>query len=320
MPFDSLEVPSIEFTRLHFRLQAASAISLPPFPGSVFRGGFGAALRKACCTLEENNCADCMLKTSCVYSAVFETSEHNVKNTGYKLSDYPRPFIIEPWFPVQNIVNPGDLFSCRVVVIGDALKYLPYFVLAFANLGRTGLGKSRGLFVVKKATCSFDPFRKTVFDGDSEQFVNSPETLTFDSFFRNRRNKEEMELFFETPIRIKNESAIAKDLDFELLMKNLFRRITLLIDVCRGKPLELDFNALLSKAKSVETVTSDLYWYSWSRYSAKQKQAMEMGGMLGSIVFRGDLTPFEPFISLGQHLHVGKACTFGLGKYHLKSL
>jgi len=44
-------------------------------------------------------------------------------------------------------------------------------------------------------------------------------------------------------------------------------------------------------------------------------QRMPFGGRLGEIAFEGDLTPFWPFLVLGEHVHVGKKTSFGFGQY-----
>ena len=46
---------------------------------------------------------------------------------------------------------------------------------------------------------------------------------------------------------------------------------------------------------------------------------MKLGGFLGRISFKGDLEEFLPVIKAGEYLHVGKACTFGLGKYEIET-
>ncbi|MDR2218961.1 MAG: CRISPR system precrRNA processing endoribonuclease RAMP protein Cas6 [Methylobacillus sp.] len=58
-------------------------------------------------------------------------------------------------------------------------------------------------------------------------------------------------------------------------------------------------------------------WWHWARYSSRQQRKMVLGGMVGTRKLSGDLTPFLPFLHIGQWLHVGKGATFGLGGYHL---
>jgi len=42
---------------------------------------------------------------------------------------------------------------------------------------------------------------------------------------------------------------------------------------------------------------------------------MPIGGVIGRWHLKGPLDDFWPFIHLGQWLHVGKKCSFGLGRY-----
>ena len=44
---------------------------------------------------------------------------------------------------------------------------------------------------------------------------------------------------------------------------------------------------------------------------------MQLGGLVGSANYAGDLAAFLPFVALGVFLHVGKNATFGLGKYRV---
>ena len=69
-----------------------------------------------------------------------------------------------------------------------------------------------------------------------------------------------------------------------------------------------------------ETLGSDkhLTWRDWTRYSCRQQQKMELGGVVGSWQLTGELAPFLPFLHLGQWLHVGKEAVFGLGGYDLE--
>jgi CRISPR/Cas system endoribonuclease Cas6 (RAMP superfamily) len=42
---------------------------------------------------------------------------------------------------------------------------------------------------------------------------------------------------------------------------------------------------------------------------------MKLGGLIGSIVYYGPISPFRSLINVGELLHVGKGTSFGLGKY-----
>ena len=68
----------------------------------------------------------------------------------------------------------------------------------------------------------------------------------------------------------------------------------------------------------VEVGDRDLHWYDWERYSGRQEARMKMGGLMGGTSFRGDLAPLWPLIAMGEHLHVGKGTSFGLGKYEVE--
>jgi len=47
---------------------------------------------------------------------------------------------------------------------------------------------------------------------------------------------------------------------------------------------------------------------------------MELGGLIGEVGFEGNLTPFLPYLLLGDKIHAGKNTSFGLGKYSIQVL
>lgn len=85
-----------------------------------------------------------------------------------------------------------------------------------------------------------------------------------------------------------------------------------------GAELDLDFRGLIAAAEEVETVTSDLRWYDWERYSVRQDTRMKLGGVVGRGTYKGDLQSFLPLLHLGEVVHVGKGTSFGLGKYEIE--
>ncbi|MGN0008087.1 MAG: CRISPR system precrRNA processing endoribonuclease RAMP protein Cas6 [Desulfovibrionaceae bacterium] len=73
--------------------------------------------------------------------------------------------------------------------------------------------------------------------------------------------------------------------------------------------------SLLDRADAVETVESCLFWKDWTRYSSRQQTSMQLGGLQGSIRYRGCLEAFLPFLELAAAaVHIGKQTSFGPGQ------
>ncbi len=309
---------NIKLTKLKFHLIAKDQIYLPKFSGSTLRGGFGHALRRACCTMQRGQeCSDCMLKTLCVYASVFETSCAHVSGKGYNLSDYPRLFIIEPPFFSRNRFMPGESFSCNLVLMGKAVEFLPYFVFAFMEMGNSGIGAGRGRYRIDRVTDFHGDNDSVIFDGTAERFTETgPNIETLPEPLYGKAGTRIL-LNFKTPTRIKTGNHLTAELDFRLFMQNLFRRLSLLTFVVTGSLPDLDYKKLLENASEVGCSESDLSWYDWKRYSGRQKNTMKLGGFVGTVMFEGEIGEFMPFVKAGESIHIGKACTFGLGKYEI---
>jgi hypothetical protein len=124
--------------RLH--LLADSAVRLPAYAGSAWRGALGHALRRTVCVTGGRHCPDCLLYRSCVYPYVFETPppEHAAKLRKYPAA--PHPFVMEPW-PDGREVAPGVAFGVDLVLIGRGQGQLAYFIEALRRAGQGGIGK-----------------------------------------------------------------------------------------------------------------------------------------------------------------------------------
>jgi CRISPR-associated endoribonuclease Cas6 len=133
-----------------------------------------------------------------------------------------------------------------------------------------------------------------------------------------RGKAEAISLLFLTPTRILYNAHLTLDLEFHIFIRNLLRRLSLISYFhCNVDPSGWDFRAIIEKAKTITTITRDLRWYDWQRYSGRQESRIKMGGFIGNITFGGDTNPFMPLIRAGEILHVGKGTAFGLGKYRL---
>jgi CRISPR-associated endoribonuclease Cas6 len=128
----------------------------------------------------------------------------------------------------------------------------------------------------------------------------------------------EITLQFITPTRITEKNQLTNQLSFELLLRNLLRRGSLLAEVHAppGRPWPIDFSSVLEYGRAnVELRSSNLTWYDWERFSNRQQRRINLKGFIGTVRYHGELTPFLPLIELGHFIHIGKNTSFGMGYY-----
>ena len=71
---------------------------------------------------------------------------------------------------------------------------------------------------------------------------------------------------------------------------------------------------LLALAEKVRTVHEEIKVERMERYSNRTNAKMDLSGLIGTIEYEGDLTPFVPWVYAAQRLHIGRNTTFGMGK------
>ena len=303
------------YGKYHYYCRFESEAVLPFYKGSTFRGVFGRALKKVVCALRKQECSQCLLKQRCVYALVFETPDA-VLAPGSKISAVPHPFVIEPPLTTETMFSEGSSFDFSLILFGGVNHSLPYFVYAFEQMGRIGIGKrvkgKRGNFTLKKVkhggqTLYSDDDRK-LNAVDSQEFLSVPEKNDC------REGGTRLKLDLETPLRIKYENRLKADLPFHVLVRAMLRRVSSLLNCYgNGEPL-LDYKSLVKRAREVSIAESDLQWFDWKRYSHRQDKSMLMGGLVGSILYEGNIGEFIPLFDFSAKAHIGKQTAFGLGK------
>lgn len=304
----------IKFLTLEFKLKSIDEIKLPSFKGSSFRGGFGKALKSVVCTLKTKECGECILREKCLYAYVFETIPPSSSKMMRKYKASPHPFIIEPPFTDKKIFEKGEDLSFKFILLGKAIDYLPYFIYAFCEFGKYGIGRERGKFEVEKVL-DRDKIIYSIEDGK----VLTPETGQFELNLDEDIEKEgkgTITFNFITPTRIVEKENLLKEVDFQTIVRYLLRRISLISYFhCGIDPTNWQFKRIIEIAKEVKTIESNLKWYDWERYSSRQKGRMKLGGFIGEVTFEGEIVKFLSLIKAGEILHLGKGTSFGLGKY-----
>ncbi len=299
-------------------------IILPKYKGSTFRGGFGHAFKKVVCVSFHKDCSECLLKEKCIYSYVFETPIPKDTTIMRKYPYAPHPFVIEPPLNEKTEFDKNDDLDFGLTLIGRAIDYLPYFIFTFDELGRIGLGKGRGKYLLKevkniiKNNDTVEEF--VIYKGNDKILNNKYKILSSKDIINQTKKfskKERIELQFITPTRIKYKNKLISELEFHILIRNLLRRISLLSYFHCNEELNINFKDVIEKSKEIIKEDSNLTWYDWERYSYRQEERMSLGGFIGNVTFKGNIKDYLPLILLGQYTHVGKGTSFGLGKYKI---
>ena len=151
----SISCRFLSFSYSCFRVEfcAVEPVRLPLYKGSTLRGAFGHSFRAVACSNRHLGCQDCGQKYECAYSYVFETPPPPTAKILKKYPHAPHPFIIDPPLDRKDDFLAGDNISYHLILIGEAIKYLPVFILTFERMGERGLGVQRGRFELRKVFC-----------------------------------------------------------------------------------------------------------------------------------------------------------------------
>jgi len=307
---------NVNFAEFLFNIKPAQEIIFKKFKGATIRGGFGYSFKKLVCIFKEKkDCKNCCLTKNCVYSQLFESSSDE-KRKFLEFEEIPRPFVIEPPYTSKTIYKEN--FPLKLILVGKAIKYFPYFFLSFQNLGKIGLGISRQTFTIKEVVQIY-PERKNIYT-DTEEFLSSieiPEKKN--SLYFKEKISDKIKLNFISPTRIKFQGKFISIPEFHHLVRNLIRRITFLSYYWCDYKIEYDWKNLTKEASDIKIENCKIKWVDLERYSSRQKTKMKMGGFVGNIEYKGSIEKFLPLIYLGSYLHIGKNTTFGLGKYIIEN-
>ena len=315
---------NFKFAQYRFTYTVQEPLKMPSYTGNIFRGRFGYLLRHIACIGDtEESCKEkCQHPNKCIYSKCFETPVPDDSPILRGQPFAPHPFVLQPPRTGKLDYAPGDTFTCNLTLIGDAINLLPWIAFAFYLMGerRIGLQGRRGQCLLEKVEslpANHNQQPQTIFTAETEMLTDEGLILCLDDVMETAPDvTDAIELEFITSTSIKVDGKWTSHLTFELLIRNLLRRIRFLSYFHCGEDLDIDAHALLKAADDI-THQSNLRWIRKDRYSYRTEKSVPMGGFIGKIRFEGDLKPFLPFICLGEYLHIGHHTAFGFGQYRI---
>ena len=317
---------NLKFEKFRFHIEPINSIIFPSFKGQTIRGAFGHTLRKLFCVKKElKSCTECLLYGECIYAYIFE-SPNIVKEPFFlsATSSVPHPFVIEPPLDGKLEYKAGENFSFDIVLIGKAINYIPYIILVFREIGKKGLGIKRSKFILKSVSGIKGEKEISIYNGDKDILhkdtlnrLFSEESFSFIEKIEKKFNV--LTLNFITPVRLIEKKIILKNLEFYNILKSLLIRIALLSFFHCGNKPEIEINSLVEEAKSITVTQSNLKWLEWTHFSPRMKEEVKLGGLIGEVSFKGNFSKWLTILKIGEIIHIGKATSFGFGKYEIKT-
>ena len=334
-------------------LVALEPVELSAFSAATLRGAFGWSFKRMVCYQPQvKTCEGCLLRGQCPYPRVFEPLPP--PGTIYAAQERAvAPYVLRrPLDPAQEAprrYGAGEAIIFEVVLMGWANGMLPYFALALQQLEEQGVGRGRGRVMVAaidllpppqplphpnppqagegaESSSTSQPFRPQVEAGQGGAIrlfsAQTPGSIENHGGWPARQwisstpAPAQVTVQYVSPTRLQSEGRVQGEPNFAVLYRALLRRVSALCTVHTAQMWETDFAGLATLAQGVQTVAASMKREERQRHSDRQGE-MEFWGAEGIMVYQGELAPFWPLLQLGQVLHVGKNCTFGLGRYLL---
>jgi hypothetical protein len=365
-----------ELLALTFTIISRESLELPrDLLENTFRGAFGNYFRQLVCTPSCHTAMRCPLPASCPYKAIFEPSQLPTANRLSKNHDIPRPFIFE--FCPDNYeagsvgtrittpvptpaasrhhdqtvetqtYGPGARLQFRLLLIGKAVEYLPYFVLSFREVERKGLGLNRALCELEGIDSDVRLSIVETFPGgrsappDSpgtelesvyssrDQMVRVPRIPTMERYVDRRmpelqcrtEKTTNLAVHFLTPTSLRYEGREVRAPEFHHFFKRLRDRVNSLCTFHGPGPVDADFKGLGNLSEKVKTLYTDVRWVRRTRFSSRRGLRHELSGFVGKCVYdfsflsQGAYEDFLPWLLAGELLHVGKYTVWGNGRF-----
>lgn len=288
----------LDFVALRLRARALQPFALEN-PYSDLHGGFGLMLHA---------------HLRPIYEDLFGAQQDSADVRGY---------VLRPGNGLNGRVEAGGDFDIELVLVGPASRHAASCLEALAMLGVNGLTQARHRFEITEIQACHPQGEQTVWSADVGWNVKALAPQPAAELLADRTNATSVLIDFTTPLRLKKGDGFLHTCPTpRIFIERLLGRMQLLATQQTGVPLltrELKIS-LLAQAEGVRVVQDTLEWVRLERYSARQKQRMENGGLLGLMLFEGALGELEGWMRLGSWLHVGAKTTFGLGRYRMNVL
>lgn len=237
------------------------------------------------------------------------------------LGDWPRPFVFRAGHLDGCTIAAGATFFFDLHLFDMRSPAIAYLVLAFAQLGREGLGPGRrraSLTDVWQLNEAGEPGAR-IFDGQSllahEQI--SPLLLNLDPC---PKQVERVLVRFVSPTELKGGQQLIERPEFGILAARIRDRVSTLRALYDDGPLAIDFRGFAERASVVRIVRCEIEPVAIERRSSRTGQVHSIGGFIGEAEYAGALGEFVPYLQAARWTGVGRQTVWGKGEVRAEDL
>lgn len=281
----------LDFLAMAFACRSAGGFRLDN-PYSDLHGGFGLMLHAA---------------WPLVYQELFGAQADSAS---------VRAYVLRPGPALAGALGPGEAFSFELLLYGPAVRHAAACAEALAQLGINGLTPARHRFAVEAIERLSPTGRSPLWTPADGWRLGNLAPVAAAELLERPFPADRWQLQLLTPLAIKSGNQLLRAAPAPTaFFERLLGRAQLLATQQSGGPL-LDGDskrALLAAAGALQPAGADCRWQELTRYSARQRQRSEFGGLLGSLAFAGSPGPLSGWLHLAPWLHVGSKTSFGFG-------
>lgn len=303
--------------RLQFR--ACGEIRFGPgLAGNVFRGAFGAALRRSACPEPACVPAECARAACCPYLALFEPPKPPGWPSGF--GNPPRGLVFRAHHLDGAVVHPGEAFHIDLHLFDVSARALACCVRSVRRIGEQGLGPARGRAVLECAVSLAEdrsPRRLLPLDPEGTP-AGAVEPMALD-LSRPAAAARRAVVRFVTPTELKTGNGLAATPVFSVLMARIRDRVSALRALYGPGALPIDFRDFAARAASVRLVSASLRHVAAERRSARTGRRHPIGGFVGEAEYEGELAGFLPYLRAARWTGVGRQTVWGKGAIELEA-
>ncbi|RSK26560.1 CRISPR system precrRNA processing endoribonuclease RAMP protein Cas6 [Bacillus sp. HMF5848] len=312
-----IELQTLE---LVFQLEAQASGNMPYNSGSVFRGVIGNELHRKSCIFPNNSCENCQYIKECSYGSLFQPVSDVFAPKYMKTMKYlTPPFLIEPPLFLHGRWKKGEEKQITIKLFGQLTKKQIFDIIdSLFTMGKLGVGPDRITFNVVQA---YKILSDSIHDSllDQGQIIITKLIMENRSWATHEEVSEPLLITLDSPLRIQSKGKIQRTLNEPLFIQSVIRRVRFLIDLYSVND---NFNEdIISRdnLNELQFVKQDFKWENFRRYSSRQEEEVDLGGVVGMFQITGIPTSFIPWVCCGSYAHIGKQTVFGLGKYSVWS-